>query len=318
MVRSPDGDTPFFDITTGVLQGDTLAPYLFIICLDYIMRTSIDNNSQYGLTLTERKSSRYPAFTITDVDYADDIAITTNNVKEANILLNSLEKTAKEIGLHINVAKAEYMAYNQNSTDMIKTQNEENIKKTQDFKYLGSFIASTEHDINVRIGKAWAALNQMNNIWNSKLSKNLKRNFFRATVESVFVYGAITWTLTTKLEKKIDGAYTRMLRAALNVSWKDHLTNKKLYGKPPKVTSSIREQRLRFTGHCWRSKKELICDVLLWLPKHGKRSRGRPAKTFVDQLVDDTECNVDELMNAMNDRDEWKLRVNECRASSAW
>ena len=58
MVRSPDGDTPFFDITTGVLQGDTLAPYLFIICLDYIMRTSIDNNSQYGLTLTERKSSR--------------------------------------------------------------------------------------------------------------------------------------------------------------------------------------------------------------------------------------------------------------------
>ena len=61
MFRSPDGDTPFFDITTGVLQGDTLAPYLFIICLDYIMRTSIDNNSQYGLTLTERKSSRYPA-----------------------------------------------------------------------------------------------------------------------------------------------------------------------------------------------------------------------------------------------------------------
>ena len=69
MVRSPDGDTPFFDITTGVLQGDTLAPYLFIICLDYIIRTSIDNNSQYGLTLTERKSSRYPACTITDVDY---------------------------------------------------------------------------------------------------------------------------------------------------------------------------------------------------------------------------------------------------------
>ena len=61
IVRSPDGDTPFFDITTGVLQGDNLAPYLFIICLDYIMRTSIDNNSQYGLTLTERKSSRYPA-----------------------------------------------------------------------------------------------------------------------------------------------------------------------------------------------------------------------------------------------------------------
>ena len=66
-----------------------------------------------------------------------------------------------------------------------------------------------------------------------------------------------------KIGNKIDGAYTRMLRAALNVSWKDHLTNKELYGKTPKVTSSIREQRLRFTGHCWRSKKELIIVIFI-------------------------------------------------------
>ena len=61
MVRSPDGDTPYFEITTGVLQGDTLAPFLFIICLDYILKTSLDNNRELGFTLTERKSRRYPA-----------------------------------------------------------------------------------------------------------------------------------------------------------------------------------------------------------------------------------------------------------------
>ena len=105
----------------------------------------------------------------------------------------------------------------------MSSQNRERIKQVNDFKYLGSYIASTEHDINVRIGKAWSALNQFTNIWKSRLSANLKRNFFKATVESVLVYGAITWTLTSTLEKKVVGAYTRMLRATLTVSWREHM-----------------------------------------------------------------------------------------------
>ena len=109
MVRSPDGDTTFFKITTGVLQGDTIAPFLFIICLDYVLRKSIDCNTELGLKITERKSTRYPAVNITDADYADDIAITTNNLREANLLLHSIEKSTKEIGLHINVNKTEYI-----------------------------------------------------------------------------------------------------------------------------------------------------------------------------------------------------------------
>ena len=71
-VRSPDGDTEYFDIVAGVLQGDTLAPYLFIICLDYVLRTSIDKIKENGFELTKKRSRRYPATTITDADYADD------------------------------------------------------------------------------------------------------------------------------------------------------------------------------------------------------------------------------------------------------
>ena len=82
MIRSPDGDTPFFKITTGVLQGDTISPFLFIICLHYILRKSIDCNIELGLQITERKCTRYPAINITDAYYADDIAITTNNLRE--------------------------------------------------------------------------------------------------------------------------------------------------------------------------------------------------------------------------------------------
>ena len=74
-VRSPDGDTDYFDIVAGVLQGDTLAPYLFIICLDYVLRTFIDLMKENGFTLAKERSRRYPEKTITDVDYADDIAL---------------------------------------------------------------------------------------------------------------------------------------------------------------------------------------------------------------------------------------------------
>ena len=110
--------------------------------------------------------------------------------------------------------------------------------------------ASIEKDIQIRIAKAWSALNSMQEIWKSKIPDKLKRHFFRTAVESVLVYGAISWTLTSKLEGKIDGAYTRMLRAALNKSWREYLTNKELYRNIPKISVAISEKRLRFAGHC--------------------------------------------------------------------
>ena len=112
-VRSPDGDTEYFDIVAGVLlQGDTLAPYLFIICLDYVLSTSIDKIRENGFELTKKRSRRYPAKTITDADYADDIAIMANTPDQAETLLHSLERAAAGIGLYVNAHKTEYICYN--------------------------------------------------------------------------------------------------------------------------------------------------------------------------------------------------------------
>ena len=74
-VCSPDGDTDFFDIVAGVLQGDT---YLFIVCLDYVLRTSIDLMKENGFKLVKERSRRYPTQTITDMEYADDILKVSN------------------------------------------------------------------------------------------------------------------------------------------------------------------------------------------------------------------------------------------------
>ena len=94
-VRSPDGDTEYFDIVAGVLQGDTLAPYLLIICLDNVLRTSIDKIRENGFELTKKRSRKYPAKTITDADYADDIAIQANTPNRAETLLEEQGRTHK-------------------------------------------------------------------------------------------------------------------------------------------------------------------------------------------------------------------------------
>ena len=134
-VLSLDGDTEYFDIVAGVLQGDTLASYLFIICLDYGLRTSIDKIRENGFELTKKRSRRYPAKTITDADYADDIVILANSPTKAETLLHILERAAAGIGLHVNAHKTEYICYNQ--TGDISTLDGTSLKLVDKFTYIG-------------------------------------------------------------------------------------------------------------------------------------------------------------------------------------
>ena len=107
---------------------------------------------------------------------------------------------------------------------------------------------------------------------------------FRETVETVLLYGLTGWTLTQSLDKKLDGTYTKMLRVVKNVTWWQRNTNEVLYARLPRILTTVRERRLRFGGHCWRSKNEVASDLVLWEPKHGKRSIEGQACTFVDLL----------------------------------
>ena len=297
----------------GVLQGDTLAPYLFIICLDYVLRTSIDKIRENGFELTKKRSRRYPAKTITDDDYADDIAILANTPDQAETLLHSLERAAAGIGLYVNAHETEYMCYNQKGD--ISTLDGTPLKLVDKFTYLGSSVESTEKDIDTRLTKAWTAINRLSIIWKSDLTDKMKRSFFQAAVTSILLYGGTTSTLTKRLEK-LDGNYTRMLRAILNKSWRQHPTRHQLYGHLPPITKSIQVRRTRHAGYCWRSRDELISDVLLWTPTHGRAKAGRPARTYIQQLCEDTGFCPEDLPGAMNDRVEWRERVRDIRATS--
>ena len=114
--------------------------------------------------------------------------------------------------------------------------------------------------------------------------------------------------LLGRLEKTQDGNYTRMLRAILNKSWQQHPTRHQLYGRLPPITKTIQVRR---TGHCWRSRDELISDVFLWNPLYGRTKAGRPARTYIQQLWEDTGCSPEDLPEAMNDREKWRERVRD-------
>ena len=126
----------------------------------------------------------YPAKTITDADYADDIAILANTPNQAETLLHSLEQAAAGIGLHVNAHKTEYMCFNQ--TD-ISTLDGTSPKLVDKFTYLGRSVSSTEKDIGTWLTKAWTAIDKLLIIWKSDQTDQMKRSFFQSAVVSILL-----------------------------------------------------------------------------------------------------------------------------------
>ena len=110
-----------------------------------------------------------------------------------------------------------------------------------------------------------------------------------------------------------------MLQAILNKYWRQSLTKQQLYGHLPPITNTIKVRRIRHARHCWRSKDELISDVLLWTPSHGQAKAGRPARTYIQQLCAHTEYSLEDLPGTMGDREGWQERVWEiCAGDATW
>ena len=146
------------------------------------------------------------------------------------------------------------------------------------------------------------------------MSRKIKILIFLAIVESVLLYNCNTWTLTKQLEKSLDGTYTHILRMALNISWKEHMTNEQLYGDLPPLSKKITTRRLKLAGHCVRHKEEISSNIVLWEPTRGRFRRGRKKKNFVDVLKEDTGLeNAQEIKTAMMNRNLWNMIVHDAQ-----
>ena len=148
----------------------------------------------------------------------------------------------------------------------ISTLDGSSLKLVDKFTYLGNSVSSNEKDIKTRITKAWTAIDKLSIIWKSHRTDKMKRSFSQAAVVLILLYGCTTWTLTKRLEKRLDGNYTRMLRAILNKSWRQHSTKHQLYGHLPPITKTIQVRRTRHTLvyiyiYIYIRKKMYICRL---------------------------------------------------------
>ena len=196
-----------------------------------------------------------------------------------------------------------------NQTGDISTLDGTSLKLVNKFTYRGSRVSSTEKHIDTRLTKAWTAIDRLSIIWKSDLIDKMKRSFFQAAVVSIQLYGCTTWTLTKRLEK-LDGNYTRILRAILNKSWRQHPTRHQLYGHLPPITKTIQARRTRHAGHSWRSKDGFISDVLLWTPAYGQAKAGQPDRTYIQQYVSIR----DVALKTCQRRWTWRERIRDIRA----
>ena len=141
----------------------------------------------------------------------------------------------------------------------------------------------------------------------------MKRRFFQAAVVSILLYGCTTWTLTNGWRRR----WTAITQKCCEQYWivlRQHPTKHQLYGHLPPITKTIQVRRTRPAGHYWRSRDELISYILLWIPTYGRAKAGWPARTYIQQLCEDTGCSPEDLPEAMNDREKWRERVRDIRA----
>ena len=121
------------------------------------------------------------------------------------------------------------------------------------------------------------------------------------------------------MEKRLDGNYTRMLRAILNKSWRQHPTKQQLYGHLPPITKTIKISQTRYAGHSWRRRNKLISDVLLWTTSYGWAKTGQPAQTYIQQFCANTGCSPEDLLDTMDDREGWREMVRDiCADGVTW
>ena len=184
-----------------------------------------------------------------------------------------------------------------NQTGEISTQSDSYLKLVDKFTYLRSSVSSTEKDIDTRLTKAWTTIDTLSVILKSNLTDKMKRSFFQAAIMSILLYECTTWTLTKRMEKKLDSNYRRILLAILNKFWWQHPTNQQLYGDQPPITKTIKVRRTRHAEHRWRGRYNKLIN--------GRAKAERPDRTYIQQLCENTGCIPVDPPEAMNDREEW-------------
>jgi hypothetical protein len=302
VIRLDDGDTKPALIRRGVRQGCSLSPGLFNVFAEMILHEA----------LIERDGIRIGGRTINAVKFADDQAIPAGSPSRLQKMLRRLNSKVKKYGMRINIQKTKTMAIGRNTSAFSTTIDGQLLQQVSSFKYLGSTIASDgccSHDVRARVAMAKAAFREKQGVLTSKsISLELRKRIAKAYVWSVALYGAETWTLNKKDEKRLEAFEMWCWRNLEQIRWQEHRTNAQVLeqvNEERHLLKSIKQRRLRWVGHVLRH-GGLLRDVIEGRIE-GKRPRGRPRNTWVANLLRDTECTgYQQMKEKANDRERWR------------
>ena len=266
-----------FEVKTGVRQGCLLSPFLFLLVIDWIMKTTTtgrNNGIQWTLWIQ-----------LDDLDFADDLALLSHNHNQMQDKTTRLETISARTGLKINTKKTELMKINTTANTPVTVAGNP-IKEVESFVYLGSVVdkqGGTDRDVAARIGKARGAFVMLKNIWASKaIRTRTKLRIFNSNVKSVLLYGCETWRTTKSMLQKIHTFFNTCLRRIYKIRWPEKIKNEDLLeraGQEP-VAKQILRRKWGWIGHTLRKPASSTTrQALTWNPQ-GKRKRGRPRNSW--------------------------------------
>ena len=301
--------TEAFQVRTGVRQGCLLSPFLFLLAIDWVMKTSTsDKRNGIQWTLWSQ---------LDDLDFADDLALLAHTQQQMQEKTNIVTENSTRLGLNIHKGKTKFLKVNAENTSPI-TLNGEALEEIEEFTYLGSIVnkkGGSDADVRARIGKARTAFLQLKNIWSSReISLKTKFKIFNSNVKSVLLYGAETWRTTATNTKKIQTFINSCLRRIMHIRWPDMISNDELWSRTGQQAADleIMQKRWRWLGHTLRKPASNITrQSLSWNPQ-GKRKRGRPRNSWrrdLDADVKRTGHSWGQLERLARDRDGWRALV---------